>query len=133
MARNHQGDCRLTMQGDKHFFKPRTQCFLQYLELSGTYHHQLSYHSKLLKGFHSSPGRSSTPRFCWRFRCSGCACRNEQDCLDGNRSLLKKTVHIQCKMNKFMFSYDVEFLPSLMRMTLKIRLLINSQRTEIKL
>ena len=47
------------------------------IELFRTYLHQLSCHRKLLKGFRSFRGQSSTPRFGSSFQNSGCVCRNE--------------------------------------------------------
>ena len=51
-----------------------------------TYLRQLSYHRRPLKGFHSSQGRSSTPRLLWSLQSPGCPYMNEQ--ADGNTNLL---------------------------------------------
>ena len=105
-ASKHHSDRRLTRIFK--FLRPRNHCSHQHIELSRTYLRQLSCRSRLLKGFHSSPGRSSTPRR-WRFRYPGCACRNTQDGLDGNRSLLEKKKQTNNK-NSSCFRVVLSFL-----------------------
>ena len=68
------------------------------VKLSRTYLHQLPCHSKLSKGFQNSQGRSSTPRFVSTFRYPECACRNGQDGLDENLSVLHKIITLSIKL-----------------------------------
>ena len=54
-----------------------------------SYLRQLSCHRRPLKGFHSSRGRSSTPRLLWILLSPGCAYRNAQ--VDRNTNLQFET------------------------------------------
>ena len=54
-------------------------------ELFITYRRQLSCHNRLLKGFRSSRGRSSTPRLLWSTQSPGCAYKRHSD--DRNTNL----------------------------------------------
>ena len=56
-------------------------CLLPFLfwKLSITYHRQLSCHNRLLRGFRSSRGRSSTPHLLWSTQSPGCSYKSHLD------------------------------------------------------